>query len=215
VITGALLFALFGLFSGFALGVFTRIQQAQSSAATDKVLAHATPLQNAAPATPTTRPLGCPAVQTNRSQQKADGRTLYRANVQAEGKYQNQTCNLSGGKQQPIHDKGITCRLWLMKDTHNPLKLPQDLIRGMQLTGPFPDEAEIPNGLIFVGTTQQTQQCQEGLGTWQYLISPSVESGAYYLMGLTVWEGRNYNWSWAKIVIANAKDHGKQEKKED
>ncbi len=199
------LFALSGLLGGFAYGAITRLRQPQPSPLTIKPPVHPTPSITPVP-TPGPRSLGCPTVQTSQSQQNADARTFYTANVQAQERYQDQICNLEG-KQQALYDDGLTCRLWLMKGTHNPRHLPDERIRHMQLAAPFPDDAEVAGGLSFDSTTPQTQPCQRGMGNWKYTVSSSVKSGTYYLMGLTVWEGLYYNWSWTKITVKNAQEH--------
>lgn len=214
VITATLLFALSGLMVGFAFGAVVRLKQ--PTASQDQAASPTARQEDITPSvTPGLRALGCPDVRTSQLQQIADGKTLYAAEVQAEDKYRNVACDQTEGRQQPVLNEGLTCRLWLMEASHNPLKLPQDRIRANALNESFSDDSEVVNGLVFAANTPQTQPCKQGKGVWSYVVSSDVDNGKYYLMGLTSWSGQTYNWSWTQITVRNEKKKQEKEKARD
>jgi hypothetical protein len=69
---------------------------------------------------------------------------------------------------------------------------------------PFPNE--IPGALIFdPATINETQSCVQGAAQWKFTLSPSVPKGDYFLVGLTDWQGKSYNWAWQQITVAGKK----------
>ncbi len=207
IITAISLFALSGFMVGFALGAFSRPRGETASPNTRN---HDIPIvsQNALTTpSPTPQPqlqsLGCPDVEANMPHMVADGQTSYEATVQAKDKTGNQgnTCS-DIALEKPIVIDGITCRLWLTKAQDPSKDLISDLSQLQhieQLNNPLPDE--IQSGLLFDPSTPQVQPCKQGQGSWKFTISPTVQSGHYFIVGLTDWQGTHYNWSWYTVTI--------------
>ncbi len=210
IITAITLFALSGLMVGFAVGVFARPKQSASPNVTQHntipVIGH-TPTSTPTPGSQVV-PLGCPSIDKASSlyqnnTQAADGATVYTLSIQARDKSSGKGCD---DNNKPVTADGITCRLWLMKQSEDPLKLPDDHLHDINtLNNPLPDNKEITGALAFDPTTPETQPCNKGVGTWKYRIAPSTEKGTYRLMVLTDWNGTYYNWSWGQIEVKNEK----------
>ncbi len=201
-ILALLLFALSGLLTGFATGTFyPKKQTAQrnntinnnnkTNAAGNTT---ATPVQTQTPQVTQTPDilvvgLGCPGVQY--SVQEVRGMSYQ---VQAQVLTKASDCN---GK--PLHMTGITCRLWLTKDSNFDANIPKDRIKSVDtLKEPFPKEEE--NALAFSNTTPQVQPCNaQGPTMWNYQLSPSLDKGTYYLIVLANYQGTLYNWT-AKLI---------------
>ncbi len=207
-ILALLLFALSGLLTGFATGTFTRPKQtAQQNKSTNSSNNGTNSSGNTSvPPTQTQTPqvtqtpnilevgLGCPGVQY--SVQEVRGMS-YQVQAQVLDKAPNCT-----GK--PLHISGITCRLWLTKDSNFGDNIPKERVKSVDtLQQPFPKEEE--NGLIFSDKTPQVQQCNpQGPTIWNYQLSPSLDKGTYYLMVLVDWQGSLYNWTAKLITVTKA-----------
>src|SRR5262249_49102294 len=108
---------------------------------------------------------------------------------------------------------GITCRLWLVPQGNDPANAPgthflttaaDQLQHPKNLNQQFPQE--IQNALVLNPTTQsEVQPCVQGSTKWTFTLSPSVAKGNYYLVGLTDWQGKSYNWTWTTIVVGDGK----------
>lgn len=201
IVAAITLFALSGLLLGFTAGALTRPKQAQSNTPNNTNTQPVT-LQTAAPQiTPTTTPaqvkLGCPLVTAVNSKLQANNTVNYTLNIQAAAK----TADCLSNKPVPVNTAGITCKAWLIKASDDPKDIPHDRLLNVGTLGqPLPHE--IVNGLIFDPTTQQLQQCNaQGQGTWKYGVASSVDKGKYFLMVLTDWQGKFYNWSWVNITV--------------
>ncbi len=207
VILALFLFALSGLMTGFATGVFTRprqtTQQNNNNNNTNPVgKSAATPVQTQAPQITQTPNilavgLGCPSV-SQYSFQEVRGMAYQ---VQAQVTDKSAACANGGGK--PLHVSGVTCRLWLTKDNDFGKIIPADRIKSVAtLQQAFPKEKQ--DALLFNGTTQ-VQPCNaQGSTTWNYQLSPSLDEGTYYLIVLTDWQGTLYNWSAKAITVTKA-----------
>ncbi len=186
-----IMFALAGLISGFAVGAFLR-----PGKLTERNVSRQPPQVNSAhtPTVTITRsqtpiPLGFPAIDHYQYVEVADGSTTYTFTAHAINK-----------QGQPIHASGITCKIWLTKDGNvNPTITLSRLQSVATLDQPFPHEVQ--GALAFSSTTPQTQTCNNGQGTWNYTVAPSVEKGLYYIVVLMDWSGVHFNWSWVAIVI--------------
>ncbi|GAC1398109.1 MAG: hypothetical protein NVS4B12_17940 [Ktedonobacteraceae bacterium] len=204
-ILALLLFALSGLMTGFAAGAFTRPKQTQPQSNNNKTTnspgkTSATPVQTQEPQVTQTPNiavvgLGCPDVQ-------------YMVPEVLGSSYSVQAQVLDGsgecGKGKPLHVTGITCRLWLTKDTHFGENIPKDRIKSVStLQDAFPKEEE--GALNFINGTTQVQPCDaQGATVWKYQLASSVDEGKYYLMVLADWNGILYNWIAKQIVVTKA-----------
>lgn len=205
IILALLLFALSGLMTGFATGAFTRpkpTQHPQGNKGTKgALLATATPQQTSSPSTTSTPQvvkLGIPFVQELTSKEKADGTTNYTVTAYPVDKEH----------QSQVHFPDITCKLWLTKDknaTETLLAAPDKLTSLDTVSQVLPTEMD--KALMFVGSTSQTQPCNaNGLTTWTYTVSSTVKSGMYFIMVLTDWKGKAYNWRALEISVKKAED---------
>ncbi len=103
----------------------------------------------------------------------------------------------------PVRAAGITCKIWLTKDGNVNSVITDDRLQSAStLDLPFPKEAQ--GTLIFAASTPQTQMCHNGQAKWSYQIAPTTETGQYYIVLLTDWNGIHYNWSWVKIRDSRA-----------
>ncbi len=189
-----LLFALSGLISGFAVGAFVRpkIGLRTTSTGSGTTTVGQTTKTPSTMQTQTPEKLGYPVIDKSVFQYRelADGQTTYI--------YSAYAIYLNGNR---IHSLGITCKLWLTKDTV-----------GLQTSEWTPISAilnpiggEIQGALNFDPTTPQVQNCDANAqATWKYQVSPSVEPGTYYLAVLTDWAGKHYNIWWQQVLIKKA-----------
>lgn len=192
-IIAILLFALAGLISGFAVGAFVRPNQPHQAANPNQPI---NPPAQGKVGTPISTPtstspqlLGEPIINNVQYSESADGTTSYTFTAQAVDK-----------QQQPIHNAGISCKMWLTRDGKVNNNMPANRLKAIDmLAQPFPKE--VANALNFNSTTPQVQQCATGQGNWNYNLSSSLESGTYYLVVLTDWSGVHYNWKWAQIIV--------------
>lgn len=191
-----LLFALSGLLSGFAVGAFIR---PKITAFNNFGLGGTTVEQRNGTSTPTTstkpKLLGFPVIDQVTTVERADGSTTYTFSAHAVDQ------SIDKGHGYAIHASGITCKLWLMKQSDSPADIPQSNFQSVDtISNPVP--GEISGALNFDTATPQTQPCNaDGQGTWRYQISSSIDAGRYYLVVLTDWAGKHYNWSWIGIKI--------------
>ena len=142
-------------------------------------------------------PLGFPVIDQVSNVEGADGTTVYTLSAHAV----DQSIDMGHGK--PVHQPGITCRLWLIPTTTGSPTLPQDRLQSLDTlqSSPLPGEVQ---GLMFDPTTAQTQPCSsKGQGIWKYRLDPSVIPGTYYFVVLTDWQGTQYTWSWVIVTIKN------------
>lgn len=126
----------------------------------------------------------------------ANDTTNYTLTLQAT----DQSNGQASGK--PVHAPGITCKIWLTKDGHVNANVPIDRLKAVDtLSQPFPKE-EAGALTFFDPSTPQTQMCNnKGRATWNYKVASTVESGRYFLVVLTDWNGIHYNWSWVQIAV--------------
>jgi len=197
-VVAILLFALSGLISGFAVGAFVHPKaQSGSGAGTGNSDSKTTPIAHVTHTptvaqTQTPQALGFPIIDKTVfvSPQLANGQTNYTYSAYAV--YAN-------GKR--IHSSGITCKLWLTKDTvglQRPDWSPINAIYN-------PIGGEIQGALNFDPSTPQVQNCDSNAqATWKYQVSPTVKSGEYYLAVLTDWAGKHYNIWWEFVTIKQA-----------
>ena len=166
-----ILFAIAGLLSGFAVSAFTRPVQQQLANNTGTTL---TPPQQKPAHTPTPTShtqqsfaMNPPTIQQAQYIEIANDSTTYTVTAQAVDK-----------QGQPIYSQGITCKLWLTKDSNVNANMPASrLVSVDTLAQPFPKEEGV---LKFAATTPQTQPCNSnGQGQWSYTISPSIKHGTY------------------------------------
>jgi len=211
IITAITLFALSGLMVGFTVGALARTPQSSNNNQNSANLTtHTTPTSKPTPTpnAPISIRLGCPNFSYTNPTTNPDGTFVYNATIQAEDKTgtdANGTCHLA--LEKPITADGITCRIWLVPaqlenvttDLSNDKNQLQDPTTFNQ---PFPHE--IQNALLFDPTTpNQVQTCKQGSAQWKFTLSPSVDKGDYFLVGLTDWQGKFWNWSWSKITVSD------------
>jgi hypothetical protein len=201
-ILAMLLFALAGLVSGFAVGAFIHPGLHFQTPGQGKTSTPPPTKQFATPThTPHTQhpiPLGYPLIGHVSYSEVADDNTPYTFSVQA--------TDQSNGKKaagNPIHESGITCKLWLTKSsTDVTASMPISRLKAVEtLSAPFPQEE--PGSLDFYDpSTPQTQMCNaKGQATWNYKVATSVQPGTYFLVVLTDWNGVHYSWSWVQVNI--------------
>jgi len=200
-VVAILLFALSGLISGFAVGAFVHPKaQTGSGTGTGNSGSKTTPIAHATSTQGTTVVvenvnLDEPVIKQGDYPyfQIANGSTSYTLSALIRNK--NKT---------PIQASDVTCRLWLTKNGDvnsilgaNNYAIPRSIGTFQQ---PFPKETT--GALSFIAPSQQVQFCApNGQTTWTYTISPSVDSGTYYLVTLASWRGKSFNWYWVAIVI--------------
>jgi hypothetical protein len=200
-VVAMLLFAFAGLISGFAVGAFIRAgHSVQPSGQTRLPTPPPTNKLTTPTNTPHTQhplPLGYPKILQVNYMAVADDNSAYTFTVQA--------TDQSNGKRaagDPMHQTGITCKLWLTKDGNVSANMPTDRLKAADsLSQPFPHEE--PGSLDFYDpSTPQTQMCNaKGQATWNYKVATSVEPGQYFLVVLTDWNGVHWSWSWAAVRI--------------
>ena len=211
IITAITLFAFSGLMVGFTVGAFTRPEKPSTNNLNQTNLIP-TPTPTFPP-TPTVEPfihLGCPEFTLSSPTTNPDGTIGYSSSVQAKDKTGG-NCNIA--QEKPITADGIIGRIWLVPQDDDPqtdpgthfLDTATDQLQHLEkLNQPFPQEIE--DALIFdPTTTTQTQPCIQGAAKWKFTISPSVPKGNYYLVALTDWQGKSYNWTWIGIKIESKK----------
>jgi hypothetical protein len=192
VLAAIMLFALAGLFSGFAVGIFvhphktTQLTLPNQTSHTSKTRTKQTPTTTTLQVHPI--PLGEPVVVNYQYTEIANGSTIYTFTGQVVNK-----------QNIPVRVAGITCKIWLTKDGNVNSTITNDRLQSVStLDQPFPKEE---GALIFASSTPQTQLCQNGQVTWSYQIAPITKAGQYYIVILTDWNGVHYNWSWRAIRI--------------
>lgn len=201
-ILALLLFALSGLMTGFATGASTRPKQTQPSqgnkapigTSPTAVVSKQTPNPSAT-STPQVIKLGLPNIQELTPTETADGTTSYTVTAYPVDKIH--------GNQ--LHAANITCKMWLTKDKNatDTLLAAQDKLQSIDTVSQVLP-TEIDQALMF-GATPQTQMCNtDGLTTWTYTVSPSINSGKYFIMILTDWQGKAYNWRASEIAVKKA-----------
>lgn len=192
IVTAIILFALSGLMVGFTVGAFVRPAKQPGNNANQSNLATTT--STAISTTPTPIITAVPLAPPNLT---LTGTQTYTATIQAVDK--NDTNKM-------VTADGITCRIWLVPQGNDPnnapgTKLTADILAHPEnFNQPFPQEVQ--NALVFSpSTVTETQPCMQGSATWTFTISPSVAKGEYFLVGLTDWKGKNYNWRWYNLTV--------------
>jgi hypothetical protein len=206
IIIAITLFALSGLMVGFTVGAFSRSTGPSTNNTNQKNLAaRTTPTPTTTQVTPTPVFIyqGPPDLSLLPTP-NPDGTLTYSATIQAKDK---------GNPGKPITTvDGITARIWLVPaDTNVNDELNHDtdqLQHPEKFNQPFPKE--VPNALVFnPATLTETQACVQGSAKWTFTISKSVPDGKYFLIGLTDWLWKSYNWRWSEITIGNDKKNQK------
>ncbi|GHO83075.1 hypothetical protein [Dictyobacter formicarum] len=197
MITAITLFALSGAILGFAVGAFTHPHSAQPVTNTSgnnkkptQVVVSKTPTATPTAATAQALPLGCPGIGTGYNLDGSITITLI-----AKHKVAGQ-CDLNAEKN--ITSDGITCRIILTK-AKDGLPVIDDTDRALfkdtaNYSGTFPHE--ITPGLVISNGAPLTQPCVQGQAAWTLTLSPTLEKGNYYIVGLTG-NGTYFNYSWS------------------
>jgi hypothetical protein len=200
IIAAITLFAFSGLMVGFTVGVLVRPAKPPTNNTNQINSANTTPTPKprATPTAIATIHLGPPELRVP-FVLNPDGVQTYSATIQAKD-------NASPAKPMTTND--ITCRIWLVPAKTNvtdDLNNNRDQLQHVDtFNQPFPHEVQ--NALIFDPTTpNQTQLCQQGNAQWKFIISPTVDKGSYFLVGLTDWQGKAWNWSWSEITVGGKK----------
>ncbi len=201
IITAITLFAFSGLMVGFTVGALVRPAKPSTNNTNQANLTHTTPTPTSrpAPTTPVGIHLGPPDFKLSGPTLNPDGTQTYNATIQAKDK---------ADQQKPITVDGIICRIWLVPAQAN---VTDDLTHDtdqLQHTDtfnqPFPEE--IQNALIFdPATPSETQPCAQGSAKWKFTISPLVPKDDYFVVALTDWQGKSYNWRWLSITVGSKK----------
>ena len=128
----------------------------------------------------------------------ADDNNTYTFSVQATDQSNGKT--VAGN---PIHEPGISCKLWLTKSrTDVSANMSPDQLKAVDnLSQPFPKE-EVNALDFFDPSTPQTQMCNaKGQANWNYKVTTSVEHGSYFLVVLTDWSGVHWSWSGSQSTL--------------
>jgi hypothetical protein len=200
IITAITLFAFSGLMVGFTVGALVRPAKPSTNNTnqTNVVSTTPTPTPRPTPTVPPTTHLTFPDLKLSGPTLNPDGTQTYSVSIQAKDK---------AAPTKPLND--ITCRIWLVpaQDANVKEDLSKDtdqLQHTDTFNQPFPHEIE--NALILDPTTpNQTQLCQQGSAQWKFTLSPAVDKGSYFLVGLTDWQGKSWNWSWNTITVNSKK----------
>ncbi|GCE20201.1 hypothetical protein [Dictyobacter kobayashii] len=198
MITAITLFALSGAILGFAVGAFTHPRPTQITTNTSGTDKKPVPITKAKTPTPSptatitnTQPLGCPDIVT--SFNNLNGTTTI--NLIAKQKTVG-TCGDPKTEANMTSD-GITCRIFLAKavDKHpaidgSDVALFKDITR---YSGTFPHEIA---GIALSNGGSLTQPCMQGQASWTFTLSPTLDKGKYYIVGLTG-NPAHYNYSWS------------------
>jgi hypothetical protein len=200
IVAAIILFAVSGLMVGFTVGAFVRPAKQPTNNGNQTNLATTT--STTTPTTPTAiTTTNIPMAPPSLTLSPPDGTQTYSVTMQAVDK---------NDANKLITVDGITCRIWLVPQGNDPnptpgTQLPNDLLQHPEnFNQPFPQEVQ--NALIFnPPTVTETQPCVQGHAQWTFTISPSVAKGDYFLVGLTDWQGKNYNWRWVSLTVDGKK----------
>lgn len=202
MITAITLFALSGAILGFAVGAFTHPRQSQQITNTSgnnkkptQVAVAKTPTSTSTAVTAQSIPLGCPGIGTGYNLDGTITITLI-AKQKTPG-----TCVAANEKN--LTSDGITCRIILTK-AKDGLPVLDDSDRTLfkdtaNYSGTFPHE--IASGLNISNGAALTQPCVQGQATWTLTLSPTLEKGNYYIVGLTG-DKPFFNYSWSTQLTA-------------
>jgi hypothetical protein len=210
IIVAITLFAFSGLMVGFTVGALAHNKKSTNNANQTPIIANhitPTPAPTQTPTITTFIALGPPNPPVLSQTANANGTTpTYTGTIQAKDK---------ADQTKLITADGITCRLWLVPQGANPetdpgthfLTTAADQLQHVDhLAQPFPQE--IQNGLVFdPSTPTEVQPCVKGTATWKFTIASSVAKGNYYVVGLTDWQGKSYNWAWKSITVDGKKQN--------
>src|SRR5437762_1738276 len=191
IIIAITLFAFSGLMVGFTVGAFAHFTKPPTTGTNQTNAVNRTtptPIPTPSPTTPLFIRLGPPAL-TAPNPTNQNGTLVYSESIQAKDK---------ADQAKPVTADGITCRIWLVPGDANVTDdLNHDLDQLQHLENfnqPFP--REIQNALTLdPSTPSETQPCVQGSAKWKFTISTSVPKGDYFLVGLTDWQGKSYNWT--------------------
>jgi hypothetical protein len=201
-VLAVMLFAFAGLISGFATGAFIHPKTGTTTGNSGSHTGQVTPQKTQTPVSTKTihpSPIYWPQIlQEPPGTEKADGATTYRLSIQVVSETKDQKAG------PPIHAAGITCKIWLTKDSNVNDNLKMNNYKRLKSVGtlsqPFP--GEIVGALSFSGSSSQVQTTNAaGQVTWNYSIANLVEHGQYYLVILADWSGVHYNWVWISITV--------------
>ncbi len=202
IITAITLFALSGLIIGFATGAVTRPQQAAKPTVVptaNSIVKQAQP----SPTQATTQPvqLGCPSIDQTDNSGVADGTSTHTFQMHVMGTTDPKSCNAN---TKAIQSSGITCKLWLTKNTDEALKGAEAVWSNINAVQQ-PIEGEVQGGLLFNSSTPQTQMCNsQGQAKWEFSVSPTVKHGNYFLVVMADWNGKYYNLAWTYFTVQKA-----------
>ncbi len=200
-----ILFALAGLISGFAVGAFIHPKTGPTTGNSGSNAGQTTTHKTQTPISTKTilpSPIYWPKIiQQPPGTEKADGTTSYTLSIQVVSETKDQT------QGPPIHAVGITCKIWLTKDSNINDNVKTNNFKRLKSVGtlsqPFP--GEVVEALNFNGSSSQVQTTNaDGQTTWNYSIANSVDHGQYYLVILADWNGIHYNWDWIGVVVTKA-----------
>src|SRR6266567_1081917 len=199
-VVAILLFALSGLISGFAVGAFGHSKAKTGTGTTHNTGSGITPITQV-----THTPVSTAVVENVNLDEPVikQGDYPYFQIANGSNSYTLSALIINKNKN-PIQASDVTCKLWLTKegDVNSILRAKNYAIPKSfdTIQQPFPKEAV--GALNFIAPSQQVQSCvPNGKTTWTYTISPSIDSGTYYLVTLASWKGKSFNWYWVAIII--------------
>ncbi|HLH62365.1 MAG TPA: hypothetical protein VKV20_11835 [Ktedonobacteraceae bacterium] len=201
-VLAVILFAFAGLISGFAAGAFIHPKTGTTTGNSGSHTGQAAPQKTQTAASTKTihpSPIYWPQIlQEPPGAEKADGTTAYILSIQVVSETKDQKAG------PPIHAAGITCKMWLTKNSNVNNDLKMDNYKRLKavdtLSQPLP--GEIAGALNFNDNSSQVQTTNAaGQVTWNYSIANSVGHGQYYLVILADWNGIHYNWYWIGITV--------------
>lgn len=199
-----LLFSLAGLIVGFAVGAFTHSAkntgQSTGNSGNNPQIASQTTKIATATAAPKPVNLGWPVIKHFPGDQvMADNTTTYTITIQVV----DQSIDTAHGK--PINVAGITCKIWLVKETdgdkiNQSINSQNDRLRAVDtLNQPLPGDV---NALNFTSGTSPVQPTNgQGRVTWTYTFASSIDPGKYTLIVLADWSGVHWNWAFFTIKV--------------
>ena len=204
VITAITLFALSGLMMGFAVGAFTRPHKqaiVQQTVVPTTVAKQPTPHPTTAPSVNVAAVgISCPIITPSAISQVADGSTSYTLSAEI----QDQSISkdpVPCGTGKDLHAAGLMCKIWLTRSQDSLRNLSKEQLSPVSnLQNIFP--GEVQDAFQFADNQQQVQQCSlTGLTTWSYKLSPTLQSGTYFLAVVADWQGTVFNWTWKGIAV--------------
>jgi hypothetical protein len=198
-IFAVLLFAISGLISGFAVGAFIHPKTAST---TGNSGSYTKP--------PVVQKTQTPVLTRTPGSVSPDEPEItdYTTNETKNDNYTLSALITDKITHKPIQTSDVTCKLWLSQNGNiNPIlkKNNYAILKAIgNIQQPFP--GEVQNGLVFATSTSQVQPCAPNGSktTWNYMLSPSLHPGTYYLAVLADWKGIHFNWRWVTIIVKQA-----------